>query len=86
MIWRDHVFNFGSKLAKRVTKFREKNSRFGNFFLNFEFFESFENYELKFPKSEANFDAERGILAQRDKPRGNIDCDSATLKETRSQQ
>ena len=27
MIWRDHVFNFGSKLATRVTKFREKNWR-----------------------------------------------------------
>ena len=24
MIWRDHVFNFGPKLATRVTKFREK--------------------------------------------------------------
>ena len=24
MIWRDHVFSFGSKSATRVTKFREK--------------------------------------------------------------
>ena len=24
MIWRDHVLNFGSKSATRVTKFREK--------------------------------------------------------------
>ena len=23
MIWRDHVFNYGPKLATRVTKFRE---------------------------------------------------------------
>ena len=27
MIWRDHDLNFGSKLATRVTKFREKNWR-----------------------------------------------------------
>ena len=27
MIWRDHVLNFGSKSATRVTKFREKNWR-----------------------------------------------------------
>ena len=26
MIWRDHVFNFGSKSATRVTKFREKKT------------------------------------------------------------
>ena len=27
MVWRDHVFDFGSKLAMRVTKFWEKNWR-----------------------------------------------------------
>ena len=42
-------------------KFREKNSEFGNFFPKFWKFENFQNFELKFPKSEANFDAERGI-------------------------
>ena len=33
----------------------------GIFFQNFE---NFQNFELKFPKSEANFDAERGIFEQ----------------------
>ena len=42
-------------------KFWEKNSEFGNFFPKFWNFENFQNFELKFPKSEANFDAERGI-------------------------
>ena len=39
MIWRDHVLNFGSKSATRVTKFRKKNwrgtSRDSFFFRNF---------------------------------------------------
>ena len=43
-------------------KFWEKNSEFGNFFPKFWNFINFQNFELKFPKSEANFDAERGIL------------------------
>ena len=43
-------------------KFREKNSEFGNFFPKLNKFENFQNFELKFQKSEANFDAERGIL------------------------
>ena len=38
-------------------KFWEKNSEFGNF-------------ELKFPKSEANFDAERGIFIKTSKEEG----------------
>ena len=43
-------------------KFREKNSEFGNFFPKFWKFENFQNFELKLPKLEANFDAERGIF------------------------
>ena len=38
MIWRDHVLNFGSKLATRVTKFRKKTGEAlaeTVFFLNF---------------------------------------------------
>ena len=43
-------------------KFWKKNSRFWNFFSrNFENHENFEHFELKFPKKEASFDAERGI-------------------------
>ena len=45
-------------------KFWEKNSEFGNFFPKFWNFENFQNFELKFPKSEANFDAERGIWGE----------------------
>ena len=45
-------------------KFWKKILDFGIFFRNFDFFENFENYELKFPKQEANFDAERGILVE----------------------
>ena len=39
-------------------KFWKKILDFGIFFRNFE---NYENFELKFPKQEANFDAERGI-------------------------
>ena len=39
-------------------KFWKKNLNLGIFFQNFE---NFQNFELKFPKSEANFDAGRGI-------------------------
>ena len=39
--------------------FGEKILNLGIFFQNFE---NFQNFELKFPKLEANFDAERGIL------------------------
>ena len=46
-----------------VLEILEKNSEFGNFFSpKFRKFENFQNFELKFPKSEANFDAGRGIL------------------------
>ena len=43
----------------------KKNSEFGNFFPKFLKFENFQNSELKFPKSEANFDAGRGIFIQK---------------------
>ena len=46
-----------------VLEILEKNSEFGNFFPKFWKFENFQNFELKFPKSEANFDAERGIYS-----------------------
>ena len=48
-----------------VLEILEKNSEFGNFFPKFWKFENFQNFELKFPKSEANFDAERGILMRK---------------------
>ena len=47
-----------------VLEILEKNSEFGNFFPKFWKFENFQNFELKFPKSEANFDAGRGIWDQ----------------------
>ena len=52
----------------------------GIFFQNFEKFENFENVELKFPKSEANFDVERGILSYNFQSRKQI----LTLKEVYS--
>ena len=47
-----------------VLEILEKNSEFGNFFPKFWKFENFQNFELKFPKSEANFDAGRGIWVE----------------------
>ena len=44
-----------------VLEILEKNSEFGNFFPKFWKFEKFQNFELKFPKSEANFDVGSGI-------------------------
>ena len=36
MVWRDHVFNYGPKLAARVTKFQEKKlAGRDSFFRNF---------------------------------------------------
>ena len=47
-----------------VLEIWEKNSEFGSFFPKFWKFENFQNFELKFPKSEANFDAGRGISVE----------------------
>ena len=41
-------------------KFWKKILDFGIFFQNIENYEHCENFELEFPKKEANFDAERG--------------------------
>ena len=48
-----------------VLEILEKILDFGIFFRNFENYENFQNFELKFPNSEANFNAGRGILKKK---------------------
>ena len=48
-------------------KFWKKILNLGIFFQNFEKIENFQNFESKFQKSEANFDAERGIYEEKTK-------------------